>query len=77
MAYLLARGIPAGLAEEALRDYDESRGARKLYEKKLRSTGGLAPETRKRRVFGALSRKGHSARTIRGILKENKEDEYE
>ena len=87
--YLLKRGISAGLAEEALAGYDEFEGAMSTALKKLRTmeragreAGSESPEerkrnaeARKRKLYGALSRRGFSSQTIRQVfLKLEEED---
>ncbi len=66
--YLLKRGISAGLAEEALGGYDEFDGAMRTARKKLRTLEKAGPEVRKRRLYGALARRGFSSQTIKKIF---------
>lgn len=59
---LRQKGIDQEIIDEALlavTDADELRMATQLVEKKLRAMTQLAPEVRKRRLFGLLARKGY------------------
>lgn len=67
--YLNRMGVPREFARTALEDYDEAPGAAKVISKKSRSMEGVRPEVKRRRLYGALSRKGFSAETIRKALK--------
>lgn len=61
---LRRRGVDGEIAEDALAqvtDEDEAEAARRLVEKKLRTMGGLEPPVRRRRLAGALARKGYSS----------------
>ena len=61
---LRRRGVAddvAGPALGALDPDDELRAARDLVERKMRSTGSLAPEVRLRRLVAMLARKGHGS----------------
>jgi len=75
-AYLYKRGIPGGMAGEALADYDESEGARSLVRKKMKGLGPLPEDVRKRRLYGALARRGFSGETIRKTMAVHEEEEY-
>ena len=68
MGYLLKRGIPAELALAALAGYDESEGALAVARKKIQGMSRAEPAVRKRRLYGALARRGYSAETIRKIF---------
>ena len=67
-AFMAARGVPKGITQSALEDYDELPGALKLAGKKLRAMDGLAPEVQARRLSGALARRGYSTQTIRKVF---------
>ncbi len=59
---LRQKGVDQEIIEDALMvvtDEDELRMATELVEKKLRAMSSLAPEVRKRRLFGLLARKGY------------------
>lgn len=74
-AYLARMGVPIELARKALQEYDESSGAIKMISKKNRSMKGLPSEVKKRRLYGALSRRGFSVETIRKALKTFREED--
>ncbi|MDA8086684.1 MAG: regulatory protein RecX [Nitrospiraceae bacterium] len=75
LGFLLKRGIPAGLAASALAGYDESEGAAEVARKKLRAMKQAAPEAARRRLYGALARRGYSAETIRRVFSSIIEEE--
>ena len=73
--FLLGRGIPAGLALDALAGYDEFEGAGALARKKLFGAPSNSTERQKkdpaaarRRLYAALARRGYSEETIRKVL---------
>ncbi|MDA8388657.1 MAG: regulatory protein RecX [Nitrospiraceae bacterium] len=66
--YLLGRGIPEELALAALAGYDEFEGAEKVARKKLDAMKREGPATVRRRLYGALARRGYSAETIRKVF---------
>jgi len=76
-AYLFRMGIPGGFAEEALAEYDECEGAKNLVRKKLKTLGGLPEDVRRRRLYGALARRGFSGQTIRKTIALHREEEEE
>ncbi len=57
-------------AVEALAPEAELAAARRLVERKLRSTAGLAPDVRVRRLVSLLARKGHGAGTAYRVVRE-------
>ncbi|MFH9354675.1 regulatory protein RecX [Kitasatospora sp. NPDC017646] len=74
---LRTKGVAADLVEQALAQLDhddETDAARALVERKLRSTWGLDPQVRTRRLVGMLARRGYSEglafRVVRGVLEE-------
>ncbi|MBD0693192.1 hypothetical protein BG452_40540 [Streptomyces sp. CBMA123] len=74
---LRTKGVAAELVEQALMQVDhddETDAARALVERKLRSTRGLDPQVRTRRLVGMLARRGYSEglafRVVRGALDE-------
>lgn len=75
---LRRRGIDDDLAADALAsvdDEDERERAREFVEVKLRTTRGLDPQVRVRRLVGALARKGYSAGVSYAVVKEALADE--
>ncbi len=67
--FLLSKGIPAEIAADISGDEDEyieTAGA--FVEKKLKQMKGLDSLTAKRRLWGALARKGYSPDAIRKVL---------
>ena len=66
--YLLKRGISASLAEDALAGYDEFEGAMRTARKRLRTLEKADPEARRRRLYGALARRGFSFQTIKKVF---------
>lgn len=64
------RGISRELAEEAVKDIDDTENAKKLVNKKLRHVAGYSPETITKKLYGLLSRKGYSYETIKKTLKQ-------
>ncbi|MGK5629396.1 recombination regulator RecX [Streptomyces sp. URMC 123] len=78
---LRGKGVDSALIEEAVGQLDpeqEQRMARELVDRKLRSTRGLDPDRRLRRLAGMLARKGYSEglalRVVRQALAEEGED---
>ncbi|MFE6052451.1 regulatory protein RecX [Kitasatospora sp. NPDC056446] len=74
---LRTKGVAADLVEQALAQVDhddEEDAARALVERKLRSTRGLDPQVRTRRLVGVLARRGYSEglafRVVRAALDE-------
>ncbi|SOB81845.1 regulatory protein [Streptomyces sp. 1331.2] len=74
---LRTKGVAAELVEQAVSQVDhddEADAARALVERKLRSTRGLDPQVRTRRLVGMLARRGYSEglafRVVRGALEE-------
>ncbi|MFD8708271.1 recombination regulator RecX [Kitasatospora sp. NPDC059648] len=74
---LRTKGVAADLVEQAVAQLDhddETDAARALVERKLRSTRGLDPQVRTRRLVGMLARRGYSEglafRVVRGALEE-------
>ncbi|MFC7405325.1 regulatory protein RecX [Georgenia alba] len=70
---LRRKGIAPEVAEVALEQVDgddERDAARRLVEKKARSTRGLAPQVRRRRMAGMLARKGFGAGVAMRVIDE-------
>ncbi|MFF3068379.1 RecX family transcriptional regulator [Kitasatospora sp. NPDC057904] len=74
---LRTKGVAADLVEQAVAqlDYDdETEAARALVDRKLRSTRGLEPQARMRRLVGVLARRGYSEglafRVVRAAIEE-------
>ena len=70
---LRRRGIDDELAGEALEQLDsddEETAARELVRRKLRSTSGLDAQTRARRTFAALGRKGYAPGLVSRLVRE-------
>ncbi|MET8543563.1 recombination regulator RecX [Kitasatospora sp. NPDC004799] len=74
---LRTKGVAADLVEQAVAQLDhddETDAARALVERKLRSTRGLDPQVRTRRLVGMLARRGYSEglafRVVRSALEE-------
>ena len=70
---LRRRGIDDELADEALGQLDsddEEIAARELVRRKLRSTSGLDAQTRARRTFAALGRKGYPPGLVSRLVRE-------
>ena len=78
---LRQKGVAQDIIDEALlavSDDDELRMATELVEKKVRALSRLAPEVRKRRLFGLLARKGyHTGIALRVIQDLEASDLYE
>lgn len=77
------KGISREIAEEALAEVssdDERRAAFELARKKARSTEGLDYEVRRRRIYGALARRGFSPdqtlSAVRAVLDDNDDSSY-
>jgi len=67
------RGIDDDISAEALSAIDdeaERERAREFVQSKLRTTKGLAPEARIRRLVGALARKGYSPGLAYGVVRQ-------
>ncbi|MFC5369901.1 regulatory protein RecX [Arcanobacterium bovis] len=65
------RGISGQLAEQALAqvtDTDEYNSAVELVRKKMRASARLEPDVARRRIYGALARRGFSSETIRKAM---------
>ncbi|MQY02788.1 RecX family transcriptional regulator [Actinomadura macrotermitis] len=72
-AELRQRGVDNEIVKEAVHTLDadqEEQTARALIERKLRSTQGLDPAKRTRRLVGVLARKGYSAGLSYRVVKE-------
>ncbi|WP_454049117.1 RecX family transcriptional regulator [Cellulomonas sp. Marseille-Q8402] len=70
---LRRRGVDDEIAQEALEqvdDADEEQAARALARKKLRGTRGLDRETRLRRAYGALGRRGYGGSLVSRVVRE-------
>jgi regulatory protein len=77
-AELRNRGIASDDIRDALDDLDpaeEAATARRLVERKLAATQGLAPEARTRRLAGMLARKGYPAGLAFRVVREAMEAE--
>jgi regulatory protein len=72
-AELRRRGVDDEVAIEALGDVDdedEERAARLLVRRRLVATRGLDPQTRARRIFAALGRRGYGGTLISRLVRE-------
>ncbi len=67
-AWLQGRGIRRDVIESVPDAADEVAVAERLLEKKSGRMNALDPETRKKRLWGLLSRRGFSSETIRAVL---------
>lgn len=70
---LQRRGVDRELVEEAVDRVsgdDEIAAARALAEKKFRSVRELEPMVQRRRIAGALARRGFSGEIVRSVLRE-------
>lgn len=70
---LARRGVEGEIAEESLSGItteDEEGVARRLAEKKARSTAGLEYRVRERRIAGALARKGFAPGVVYRVTRE-------
>jgi len=68
-ALLQKRGIPDDIINSLDIDrIDETMGAGELVRKKIKLYKGLPKEKAKRRLYGMLQRRGHSAETIKKVL---------
>lgn len=82
--FLIGRGIPSDLSDEAVKDIDDVETARRFVEKKIAgwekcgcSQKPASPDdSTLRKLYGMLSRRGYPPEAIRKILQElkNKED---
>ncbi|HZL03434.1 MAG TPA: regulatory protein RecX [Cellulomonas sp.] len=72
-AELRRRGVDDEVATEALGDVgddDEERAARALVRRRLAATRGLDAQTRSRRIFAALGRRGYGGTLISRLVRE-------
>ncbi|GAA3384442.1 regulatory protein RecX [Cryptosporangium minutisporangium] len=70
---LRRKGIDRDVAQEALEQIDaddDLEAARRLVERKLAATRGLAPDKRARRLVGMLARRGHPAGLAYRVVRE-------
>lgn len=70
---LQRKGVDRELVEDAVGQVsgeDEREAARALAEKKLRSVRGLDPVVQRRRIAGALARRGFSGEVVSSVLRE-------
>jgi len=68
-ALLQKRGIPEDIIDSSGIDtIDEIKGAEELVRKKVKLFKSLPKEKVKRRLYGMLQRRGHSAETIKRVL---------
>ena len=71
---MFKRGVARDVADEAIAEVfeeeavDESENAEAAARKKLRSLGGVDAETRRRRLYGFLARRGYAPDAIRETL---------
>lgn len=68
---LQRKGVERDLVEDAVDEVspdDEHEAARSLAERKLRSVRGLDGQVQRRRVAGALARRGFGADIVRSVL---------
>ena len=71
---MFKRGVARDTASEAIAEVfeeeaiDEAANAEAAARKKLRSLGGLDAETRRRRLYAFLARRGYGPDAIRGVL---------
>jgi len=82
--FLIQRGVPADISDEAVKDIDEVETARRLVEKKIAGWGKHghtqvppgSDDTRLRKLHGILYRRGYPFEAIKKVLGElkNKED---
>jgi regulatory protein len=82
--FLIERGIPRDISEEAVKDIDEFETARRLVERRIagwEKRGGIriplqSGRASLRKLYGILCRRGYPFETIRRVLGElkNKED---
>lgn len=68
--FLRERGIPEEIIDETLQDIDETEGARKIVERKMRGHSGHPSRVVVRRLYGFLSRRGYAPETIRKALQQ-------
>ena len=82
--FLVERGVPPDIIEEALGGVDEADAAKRLVERKLsllRKRGGLKPslsdDATFRELYGILYRRGYPSEVIKKVLNQigNKEEE--
>lgn len=72
-AELRRKGVPDEIARAALDEVDpddEIEAARRLVRRKLRTTAGLAPQVRTRRLVAMLARKGFGAGIAYAVVRE-------
>ncbi|MEE1781965.1 regulatory protein RecX [Streptomyces sp. SP17BM10] len=75
---LRTKGVTADLVEQAVAQLDhddETEAARALVDRKLRSTRGLDPQARMRRLVGVLARRGYSEGLAFRVVRAAIEDE--
>lgn len=76
MAELARRGVARALVDEVLSELTEEEGRdegaaiREVASRKLRTMAGLAPEVRRRRLYGFLARRGFDGSLILAVLRE-------
>lgn len=70
--FLLSKGIPADVAQEACCGIDEEENALRLVRKKVK---GCRDERMKRRVYNFLQRRGYSFETIKRVLRKIYDEE--
>ncbi len=72
-AELREKGVPDELAEEALSTVDpadEMAAAREFAAKKVRSMAALDPAVARRRLYGALARRGFGSDVVRAVTED-------
>lgn len=80
--FLLERGVPGELVDEATREIDEAGIAKRLIGKKVRAwSRSIRPSHAfghaflKKRLYGYFSRRGYAPETIRKAIEENTAEE--
>jgi regulatory protein len=73
--YLMRMGIPRDTVEDALADYDELAGARRLVEKKMKTLKDYPRAVIRKRLLGYLKRRGYSGDTVRKSLRFDMKEE--
>ena len=71
---LIAKGVEAGLADEAVRDIDDEESAYRAGLGQARKVGGADLPTFRRRLWGYLQRRGFSQSVSRGTINRLWED---
>ena len=77
---LRQKGVDQEIIEEALlvvTDDDELRMATELVERKARAMSRLAPQVRKRRLFGLLARKGYGTAIALKVINDLDADDFD